>query len=311
MDFQHVSVLLEECIEGLNIKSEGVYIDGTLGGAGHTAEIAKKLNENALLIGIDQDKNAIKAATEKLKGYPCDIKLVHNNFRNLEMILNDLEIDGIDGILLDLGVSSHQLDEAERGFSYMHNAQLDMRMDIRKSYTAKDVVNQYSEEELSKIIWKYGEEKWGKRIAQFIVEHRKNQEINTTYELVDIIKKAIPKGARKEGGHPAKRTFQAIRIEVNEELDVIGETIKTATKYLKQGGRICIITFHSLEDRIVKNIFKELNDPCTCPPQFPICQCGNTKQLQIITRKPIVPTEKELEINPRSRSAKLRVAEKA
>ncbi|SNS24640.1 16S rRNA (cytosine1402-N4)-methyltransferase [Anaerovirgula multivorans] len=310
MDFQHISVLLEECIENLNIKSDGVYVDGTLGGAGHSKRIAERLSSNGLLIGIDQDTNAIKAATEKLKDSQCQIQLAHNNFRNLEEVLNDLGIDKIDGLLLDLGVSSHQLDEAERGFSYMQDAELDMRMDIRRSLTAKNVVNDYSKEALTKIFWEYGEEKWAKRIAEFIVEHRKVQEINTTYELVEIIKKAIPKAVRREGAHPAKRTFQAIRIEVNEELEIIGETIKTATKYLNHGGRICIITFHSLEDRIVKNTFKELNNPCKCPPQFPICQCGNEKQLKIITRKPILPTKEELEANHRSRSAKLRVAQK-
>lgn len=310
MDFQHISVLLDECIENLNIKNNGVYVDGTLGGAGHSKKIAVNLSSDGLLIGIDQDTNAIKAATEELKDCQCKVKLVHNNFRNLEEVLNSLEIDKIDGLLLDLGVSSHQLDEAERGFSYMQDAELDMRMDVRRPLTAKNVVNEYSKEELSKIIWEYGEEKWAKRIAEFIVEHRKNQPIHTTYELVEIIKKAIPKAVRREGAHPAKRTFQAIRIEVNEELEIIGETIKTAAKYLNPGGRICIITFHSLEDRIVKNTFKELNNPCKCPPQFPICQCGNIKQLEIITRKPILPTKEELEVNHRSRSAKLRVAEK-
>lgn len=310
MDFRHTSVLLDECIDKLNIKSNGIYVDGTLGGAGHSKKIAEGLSKDGLLIGIDQDMNAIKAATENLKDSMCQVKLVHNNFRNLEEVLEQLEIDKIDGLLLDLGVSSHQLDEAERGFSYMHDAELDMRMDVRKYLTARKVVNEYSQEELSKIIWEYGEEKWAKRIAEFIVEHRKNQEINTTYELVEIIKKAIPKAVRREGGHPAKRTFQAIRIEVNEELEIIEETIRIATKHLNTGGRMCIITFHSLEDRIVKNTFRELNNPCTCPPQFPICTCGNVKQLNIVTRKPIIASRKELEENNRSRSAKLRVAEK-
>ncbi|AOY77436.1 16S rRNA (cytosine(1402)-N(4))-methyltransferase RsmH [Clostridium formicaceticum] len=310
MDFQHVSVLLQECIDNLNIKSHGIYVDGTLGGAGHSKEITKRLSKEGLLIGIDQDTNALKAAGERLKDSTCQVKLVHNNFRNLEGVLKELNINKIDGILLDLGVSSHQLDEAERGFSYMHNAELDMRMDIRNPLTAKEVINKYSQEALTKIIWQYGEEKWAKRIAAFIVEHRKTKEIHTTYELVDIIKKAIPMAARREGSHPAKRTFQAIRIEVNEELDIIEDTIKTANHYLNVGGRICVITFHSLEDRIVKNVFKALNDPCVCPPQFPVCQCGGKKEVHIVTRKPIVPSNEELKINPRSRSAKLRVAEK-
>lgn len=310
MNFQHISVLLEECIKGLNIKKNGIYIDGTLGGAGHSHEIVKKLNHEGLLIGIDQDQNAINAAVEKLKESKCNIKFVHNNFRYLEEILAKLQIQKVDGILLDLGVSSHQLDEAERGFSYMNDGPLDMRMDVRQKLTAKEVVNQYSKEELFRILWEYGEEKWAKRIAEFIVNYRKEQEINTTYELVDIIKRAIPKGVRREGPHPAKRSFQAIRIEVNEELAIIEDTIKTATKYLNPGGRICIITFHSLEDRIVKNVYRKLQDPCKCPPQFPMCQCGEVRQLKVITRKPIVPSKKELGLNPRSRSAKLRVAEK-
>lgn len=310
MNFQHRSVLLQECIDHLKIKSNGVYVDGTLGGGGHSKEIIKQLDEKGLLIGIDQDKNAIQAASEKLRDSKCQIKLVHDNFQNIEGILTNLGIDAIDGLLLDLGVSSHQLDEAERGFSYMHNAELDMRMDIRKSLSAKEVVNQYSKEKLSKILWEYGEEKWAKRIAEFIVDERKNGEIETTFQLVDIIKKAIPKGARREGGHPAKRTFQAIRIEVNQELEIIEETIKTAVSYLRHGGRICIITFHSLEDRIVKNTFKSLNNPCVCPPHFPVCKCNRKKQIDIITRKPILPTKMEIEENNRSRSAKLRVAEK-
>lgn len=310
MDFQHISVLLEECIESLNIKKNGVYVDGTLGGAGHSIKIANKLDKEGMLIGIDQDKNAINAATEKLKDSKCNIKYVHNNFRHLDKILTALNIEGIDGILLDLGVSSHQLDEADRGFSYMQDGPLDMRMDIRQKLTAKNIVNQYSEEKLYRILWEYGEEKWAKRIASFIVDYRKDKEIDTTYELVDIIKKAIPKGARRDGPHPAKRSFQGIRIEVNEELAIIEDTIKTAVKYLRPKGRISIITFHSLEDRIVKNIYKKFQNPCTCPPQFPICQCGEEQQLKIITRKPILPSKEELELNPRSRSAKLRVAEK-
>ena len=310
MNFQHISVLLNECIDNLNIKPDGVYIDGTLGGAGHSYEIVKRLNHNGTLIGIDQDENALKATSEKLKDSQCNIKLVHDNFKNLEIVLNDLGIDEIDGLLLDLGVSSHQLDEAQRGFSYMQDGPLDMRMNREQDFTAKDVVNKYSQVELYRIIWEYGEEKWAKRIAEFIVEHRQEKEIQTTYELVDIIKKAIPKGARKDGPHPAKRTFQAIRIEVNSELSIIDKTIKTATKFLRPGGRICIITFHSLEDRIVKNTYRYLQNPCECPKEFPVCQCNKVRQLKIITRKPILPSKEELEVNHRSRSAKLRVAEK-
>ncbi len=310
MNFKHVSVLLEECIKNLNIKDNGVYVDGTLGGAGHSSEIVKHLSENGLLIGIDQDENAIKAASEKLSSMADRVKLVRDNFSNINNILEDLEISGFDGLLLDLGVSSHQLDEAERGFSYMQDAELDMRMDNRKSLTAKEVVNRYSEKELEDIIKMYGEEKWAKRIAKFIVDFRDDTEISTTHQLVDIIKKAIPKGARINGPHPAKRTFQAIRIEVNNELNIIKETIEDATQKLNTGGRICIITFHSLEDRIVKNTFKKLKNPCTCPPEFPICKCGKKPMVEIITRKPILPTDEEIDVNPRSRSAKLRVIEK-
>ncbi len=310
MNFKHVSVLLEESIENLNIRPDGIYVDGTLGGGGHSLEIAKNLKDDGLLIGIDQDENAIKAATGRLTHYANRFQAVRNNFSNLSEVLDNLGISEIDGLLLDLGVSSHQLDEPERGFSYMHDAPLDMRMDNRSPLTAKDVVNQYSEDALVKMIKDYGEEKWAKRIVQFIIDHRERESIETTYQLVDIIKKAIPKRARIEGPHPAKRTFQAIRIEVNRELEIIEETIIDATKYLRPGGRICMITFHSLEDRIVKNAFKKLQNPCICPPQFPVCQCHRKQELEIITRKPIIPSEEELEINPRSRSAKLRVAEK-
>ncbi len=310
MEFKHVSVLLEECIENLNIKRDGIYIDGTLGGAGHSSEIIKHLDENGLLIGIDQDENAIKAATEILTNVSNKVKLVRNNFSNLKFILEDLKIEKFDGLLLDLGVSSHQLDQAERGFSYMQNAPLDMRMDNRNPLTARYIVNEYSEKDLEEIIKNYGEERWARRIAQFIVKFRKEKEIENTHQLVDIIKKAIPKGARMDGPHPAKRTFQAIRIEVNGELDIIKNTIEAAVEKLNTKGRICIITFHSLEDRIVKNTFRSLANPCTCPIEFPICKCNKKSLVKIITRKPIVPTEEELEVNPRSRSAKLRVAEK-
>jgi len=305
-----VSVLLEECIENLKIKEDGIYVDGTLGGAGHSSEIIKHLGENGLLIGIDQDENAIKAASEKLSPMMDRVKLVRDNFSNLSHVLEELEIEQFDGLLLDLGVSSHQLDEAERGFSYMNDAPLDMRMDNRNPLTARDVVNSYSQKDLEDIIKSYGEDNWAKRIAQFIVEFRKEEEIVTTHQLVDIIKKAVPKGARIDGPHPAKRTFQAIRIEVNGELDIIKNTIEAAVQKLNIGGRVCIITFHSLEDRIVKNVFKSLNNPCTCPIEFPMCQCNKKPMVKIITRKPILPTDEELEVNPRSRSAKLRVIEK-
>ncbi len=310
MNFKHVSVLLEESIENLNIKSNGIYVDGTLGGGGHSSEIVKRLGDDGLLIGIDQDANAINAATDKLKEHLHKVKLVRDNFRNIEGVLNELNITGIDGILLDLGVSSHQLDEAERGFSYMHDAPLDMRMDNRNTLTAKNVVNDYSEKELERVIKEYGEERWAKRVASFIVNERATSEILTTHQLVNVIKKAIPKGARIDGPHPAKRTFQAIRIEVNQELDIIEGTINDAVKYLNPGGRICIITFHSLEDRIVKNAFKKLQNPCVCPPKFPICKCGGVQSIEIITRKPIISAEEELDDNHRARSAKLRVAEK-
>lgn len=271
MGFKHVPVLLEECIENLNIKKDGIYVDGTLGGAGHSGEIVKRLNRDGLLLGIDRDENAIEAAAKTLADEMCKVKLIRDNFSNLKYILEDLGIESFDGLLLDLGVSSHQLDNIERGFSYMHDAPLDMRMDNRNSLTARDVINDYSEEDLEKIIRNYGEERWAKRIAQFIVKFRMDEEIITTYQLVDIIKKAIPKGARIKGPHPAKRTFQAIRIEVNQELGIIEETIESAVERLNIGGRICVITFHSLEDRIVKNTFRSLANPCVCPQEFLIC----------------------------------------
>lgn len=310
MEFHHVSVLLDECIENLNIKPEGVYVDCTMGGAGHSKEIVKKLSNKGLFIGFDQDKNAIKTAKERLSEYSDRVKFVHSNFENIKDELEKIGVYKIDGVLADLGVSSHQLDEADRGFSYMQDAPLDMRMDVRCEFSAYDVVNGYTEEELAKIIKDYGEENWAKRIAKFIVEERKEKKIETTKELVDIIKKAIPKKARIDGPHPAKRTFQAIRIEVNNELGVITKMIEDASSIMNKGGRICIITFHSLEDRIVKNAFKELSLDCICPPHLPMCQCDKKSEVKIITRKPIIPTDEEIEVNPRSRSAKLRVAEK-
>ncbi|MDF2672029.1 MAG: rsmH [Clostridiales bacterium] len=309
MEFSHVSVLLNECIDGLNIRESGIYLDGTLGGAGHSGEILKHLNSAGVLIGVDQDNNAINASKEKLKKYE-NVVYVHNNFSQIKNILKELNIEGRDGILLDLGVSSHQLDVPERGFSYMNNAPLDMRMDMATDFSAMDIINGYSKEELLRVIRDYGEEKWASRIAEFIVRERSNKPIETTFELVDIIKAAIPAAARREGPHPAKRTFQAIRIEVNKELEILKNAVNDCISVLKPGGRLCIITFHSLEDRIVKNVYKEMENPCTCPPGFPICVCNKKPDIKIITRKPVVPTMEEIELNPRSRSAKLRIAEK-
>lgn len=310
MTFKHESVLLNECIEGLNIKSEGVYIDGTLGGAGHSYEICKKLNKKGLLIGIDQDENAIDASTDRLKEFE-DITRIHRaNFSQFGSVLDEEDIDKVDGILLDLGVSSHQLDTAERGFSYMKDAPLDMRMDRRQELTAEDIVNEYSDEELYRIIRTYGEEKWASRIVNNIIATRKDMPIKTTLELVDVIRRSIPMKAQQKGGHPAKRTFQAIRIELNEELNVLKDTLNDMIDRLNDGGRLCIITFHSLEDRIVKKIFKDNQNPCTCPRDFPICVCNKKPKGKIITRKPIIATELELDNNTRSKSAKLRVFEK-
>lgn len=309
MEFNHVSVLLNECLEGLNIKENGIYVDGTLGGAGHSSEILKRLSNEGRLIGIDQDTDALKAAKERLKDY-SNVTFVHSNFSNIENVLNNLNIDGVDGILMDLGVSSYQLDEGERGFSYMKDAPLDMRMNRENDFSAYNVVNEYSEEDLYRIIRDYGEEKFAKRIASFIVENRQEKNIETTLELVEIIKNAIPAKARREGPHPAKRTFQAIRIEVNKELEIISKTILDGVKKLNKGGRMAIITFHSLEDRIVKNTFKELANPCTCPSEFPVCVCNRKPEVKLISRKPIEASKEELEFNPRSRSAKLRIIEK-
>lgn len=309
MNFEHVPVMLNEVLEGLNIKENGIYVDGTLGGAGHSVEIAKRL-KGGKLIGIDQDINAIKKAETVLAPYADRVTIVKNNFKNIKFVLADLNIEGVDGILLDLGVSSHQLDEESRGFSYQKDAPLDMRMDLSQEFSAWDVVNKYSELELEKILWDYGEEKWAKRIAEFIVEERKGRAIDTTLELVSVIKKAIPKGARQAGHHPAKKTFQAIRIEVNGELKILKDAIIDATRMLNVGGRICIITFHSLEDRIVKDTFKELYQDCICPKEFPVCVCDKKREINIVTRKPIVPGEDEIQTNSRSRSAKLRIAEK-
>lgn len=309
MEFKHVSVLLDECLEGLNIKEDGIYVDCTLGGAGHSSQILKRLSSKGRLIGIDQDTDALKAAKERLKEFD-NVNYVHSNFYEIYNILENLEIEGVDGILMDLGVSSYQLDEASRGFSYMNDAPLDMRMNRDNDFSAYDVVNNYSEEELYKIIKDYGEERFAKRIANFIVNKREIKPIETTLELVDIIKAAIPAKARREGPHPAKRTFQAIRIEVNSELKILNKTIEDGVKKLNKGGRMAIITFHSLEDRIVKLKFRELENPCTCPKEFPMCMCGKKPTVKVISRKGIVPTKEEVEENPRSRSAKLRVIEK-
>jgi len=309
MEFHHISVLLNEVLDGLNIKENGIYVDGTLGGAGHSSEILKRLT-NGKLIGIDQDTNALEKAAQVLEEYKEKVILKHNNYENIDIVLDELGIEKVDGILLDLGVSSHQLDEESRGFSHNKDAPLDMRMDSTSSLTAWDVVNNYSQEKLENIIWNYGEDRWAKRIAEFIVNERKIKPIDTTLELVTVIKKAIPKAVRMEGHHPGKKTFQAIRIEVNRELEVLGSSINKMINALNPGGRLVIITFHSLEDRIVKEAFKELYKDCICPSHFPKCTCDKKREIEIITRKPIKPTDEELTLNPRSRSAKLRIAEK-
>lgn len=309
MEFNHISVLLNEVLEGLNIKEDGIYVDGTLGGAGHSLEIIKRL-KSGMLIGIDQDVNALNKANEVLSDYVGKFKLVHSNYENIASIVEDLGISKVDGILLDLGVSSHQLDEESRGFSHNKDAPLDMRMDSTSPLTAWDVVNNYTQKELEDIIFQYGEDRWAKRIAEFIVNERKEKSIDTTLELVTVIKKAIPKAVRLEGHHPAKKTFQAIRIEVNRELDVLKNSINKMVSILNPGGRLAIITFHSLEDRIVKEAFKELFKDCVCPPSFPQCMCDKKREIEIITRKPITASSEELTANPRSRSAKLRIAEK-
>lgn len=309
MEFKHVSVLLNECIDALDIKENGIYVDCTLGGAGHSSHIVSHLSKDGTLIGIDQDQDALKAAKERLKEFE-NVKYVHNNFYNIDSILNELDIEKVDGILMDLGVSSYQLDEASRGFSYMHDAPLDMRMDRDNDFSAYEIINKYSEEQLYKIIKDYGEERFAKRIANIIINRRAEKPIETTFELVDIIKAAIPARLRRDGPHPAKRTFQAIRIEVNSELKILNRTIEDGINRLNKGGRMAIITFHSLEDRIVKLKFRELENPCICPKGFPICACGKSPVVKTMPKKGIIPTEKEIEENPRSRSAKLRIIEK-
>lgn len=309
MEFNHVSVLLNETIEGLNIKPDGIYADGTLGGAGHSYQIASKLNGLGRLIGFDQDEDAIKASTERLKEFK-NVTIVRSNYRNMKEELNNRGIEKVDGILLDLGVSSYQLDTVSRGFSYKEAAPLDMRMDNRNEVTARDIVNNYSQGDLFRIIRDYGEDKFAANIAKHIVMNREVKPIETTTELAEIVKAAIPMKFRKQGGHPAKQTFQAIRIELNSELSVLKESLMDMIDLLNPNGRICIITFHSLEDRIVKNIFKEAEDPCTCPKNFPTCVCGKKSKGKVITRKPILPSEEELKLNSRSKSAKLRIFEK-
>ena len=307
MDFAHVSVLLKECIEWLVTDRDGIYVDCTLGGAGHSSEIAARLSDKGRLIGIDQDDDALTAAKKRLQGAPCRVDIVKSNFKDLTNVLRRLEVEEATGILFDLGVSSYQLDTPERGFSYMHEGPLDMRMNRDMALTADTVVNTYSEAELAGLIWRYGEERWAKRIAQFIVEERKKKPLHTTGELVEVIKKAIPKGARKDGPHPAKRTFQALRIEVNDELNILDRVVEDAVNALKPGGRIGIITFQSLEDRIVKQKLAQLARGCICPPHMP-CVCGRKP----LIGKPgsLVPGEEEIEMNPRARSARLRFAEK-
>lgn len=312
MDFSHKPVLLEECIEGLNIKPDGIYVDGTLGGAGHSVEILKRLGTNGLLIGIDQDGEALRASYERLmqvntKG---SFVTINANFENIRQILKAQKINSVDGILLDLGVSSHQIDSWERGFKYLEDAPLDMRMNQNASFNAKDLVNTWPKEEIARVIREYGEEKWASRIAAFICESRKLEEIRTTGQLTDIIKAAVPASARREGPHPAKRTFQAIRITVNRELEVLRAALPEMADSLNVGGRLCVITFHSLEDRIVKHFIREKSGRCTCPPGLPQCVCNAKKEMKAVSSKPVTPSEQELEQNHRARSAKLRIAEK-
>lgn len=310
MEFKHKSVLLDEVIEGLDIKPDGIYVDGTLGGGGHSLEICKRLSDKGRLIGIDQDRKAIEAATLRLKDHIDKVTIVKSNYENIKKILKDLDIDKVDGILLDLGVSSYQLDNRERGFSYLEDSKLDMRMDTDSTKTAKDIVNEYSEMELFRMIRDYGEDRFAKNIAKHIVNERKIKEIETTFELKEIIYHAIPLKVRKTDSHPEKRTFQAIRIELNRELDVLENSIDKMIDLLNDKGRLNIITFHSLEDRIVKVRFKKNENPCTCPPDFPVCVCGNVSKGKVITRKPILPSDEELKENSRSKSAKLRIFEK-
>lgn len=309
MEFGHTSVLLEEIIENLQIRPDGIYVDGTLGGGGHAYHIASKLKENGRLIGIDQDSDAILAARERLRSFQERVTIVRDNYSNACRLLREMGIAGVDGIVLDLGVSSYQLDHAERGFSYQYDAGLDMRMDTRQSISAREIINTYSELELYRVIRDYGEEPFAKNIAKHIVRARTDKPVETTGELNEIIKAAIPAKMRIVGGHPSKRTFQAIRIECNRELEVLQNSLDEFIAFLNPGGRICVITFHSLEDRIVKQAFRKNENPCTCPPEFPVCVCGKTSQGRVVSRKPILPTQEETERNKRAKSAKLRVFE--
>ncbi len=310
MEFKHTSVLFDECMENLNIVPDGIYADGTLGGGGHASGVCERLSSKGTLIGIDRDRDALDAAQKRLGDYSCNRLYIQRNYSDIKQVLEELGIPKINGALLDLGVSSFQLDNSERGFSYMQDAPLDMRMSRDDSFSAFDVVNDYTEKQLTQIIRDYGEERWASRISSFIVKARQKEKIKTTGELVEIIKAAIPAKARREGPHPAKRTFQAIRIEVNDELGQLEKAVNEFCDVLSEGGRLCIITFHSLEDRIVKEIFNRRANPCTCPKEFPVCVCGKTADVKKVTGKPIVPTEEELESNPRARSAKLRVIQK-
>ena len=310
MEFKHTSVLLAETIEYLNIRPEGIYVDGTLGGGGHAFSVCERLSGAGRFIGIDQDEDAIKAAGERLKPFGDRVTILRSNYEHMRRGLESLGVDKVDGILLDLGVSSYQLDNAERGFTYREDVPLDMRMDQRNALSAYEVVNDYSEENLSRILHEYGEERFARKIAHNICVSRQQAPIRTTGELIEIIKRSIPAKIRATGGHPAKRTFQAIRIEVNQELTVLSESLDGMIDLLNDGGRLCVITFHSLEDRIVKNIFRKNEHPCTCPPEFPVCVCGKKSKGTVVTRKPILPGEEEMETNPRSKSAKLRVFER-
>ena len=309
MEFKHKSVLLNETIDGLNIKPDGIYVDGTLGGGGHAYEVCRRLGEKGSIIGIDQDAAAIEAASARLKDFGEKVTIVRSNYCDMKSKLHELGIDKVDGIVLDLGVSSYQLDTAERGFSYREEAPLDMRMDTRQKMTARDIVNDYTEADLYRVIRDYGEDKFAKNIAKHIVQARAVKPVETTAELSEIIRASIPMKFQKKSGHPAKRTFQAIRIELNRELDVLRDSLDDMIDLLNPGGRLCIITFHSLEDRIVKSAFRKNENPCTCPPDFPVCVCGKKSKGSIITKKPILPSEEELEYNSRSKSAKLRIFE--
>ncbi len=309
-EFRHTSVLLEETIEALNVKPDGVYLDGTLGGGGHACEVCRRLNDQGRFYGIDQDEAAVEAAGKRLEEFGSRVTIIRDNYCNAREALREKGVECVDGIVLDLGVSSYQLDTAERGFTYKYDAPLDMRMDQRQRLTARDIVNDYDEQSLYRIIRDYGEDQFARNIAKHIVQARMEKPVETTFELNEIIKAAIPARMRAVGGHPSKRTFQAIRIECNHELDVLRDTLQDFIDMLNSQGRLCIITFHSLEDRIVKSFFREMENPCTCPPEFPVCICGKTPYGKVISRKPILPTQEEMEENPRSKSAKLRVFER-